>query len=343
LYFKGENMRLGKLSREDLERLILSKIERDYSVILPPKYGEDGAVIKQGEELIIVAADPITGASRFSGWLSVHVNANDIAVHAAQPKWFLSILLFPQKTTQDLIEETMDGIIEGCKEVGCTLVGGHTEITDRVTEAVIAGFMIGVPMIKGKFVTSSDAKVGDAIIMTKGAGIEGTFIICSDFEEKIARIFGHDFVKRCQKFREMISVLPDVRSVLDYLDYIHAMHDATEGGLLGGVYELSIASNVGFRIYYDDILIREETRMLSEHLKFNPLKLISSGTLIMAVDKNFADDIVSNLRKNGIDSAIIGEFVKDEREVIINGRREKVEESPEDELWRVLNKLSSKE
>ena len=175
---------LGKLPYRVLLEKVLGNIEVNESILLPPSYGEDGSVIKINNELIIAAADPITGTSREAGWLAVHVNANDIAVHAADPMWFLVTLLFPKGSDENKIEEIMKGIKKGLMEIGAYLIGGHTEITDRVTDVIIAGSMIGKPMIPGKYVSSSGAKPGDVILLTKGAGLEGTLILAMDFREK---------------------------------------------------------------------------------------------------------------------------------------------------------------
>ena len=334
---------LGKFPRKTLEEIILSKIRSDESVLLPPKFGEDGSVIKINSNLIISAADPITGATKYSGWLSVHVNANDIAVHGAKPKWFTTILLFPKNTEEEKISNVIDGIMEGLNEINASLIGGHSEITERVNETIIAGFMMGIPYVEGKYISSSGARIGDHIIMTKGAGIEGTLILASDLctESKC----GKELILKALEYRKMISVIPEVETLIKSIgiDHIHALHDATEGGLINAVYELAAASNAGFEIWEEKVIVRQETKKLSEIFRIDPLKLISSGTLIAAVDKKKSREAVSALRKRGIEASVIGEIKgSGEYTRIKKGKREEVVENDlVDELWVLLEKTSN--
>jgi len=332
---------LGKLPKDVLISKVLRNITYREDVLLPPAYGEDGAVTRVSGNIIVAASDPITGASEEAGWLSVHVNANDIAVHAAYPKWYLVTLLFPMNTEEGDIEKVMLGIKKGLEEINASLIGGHSEITNRVSESIIIGTMIGEPMVAGKFVTSSGARPGDMIILTKGAGIEGTFILATDFEEKLFSEIDESIIRKAKEFRDKISILPEVRILTSNLDlkYIHAMHDVTEGGLLGGVYELAYASNVGFEIFEENILIPKETKEICRVFDLDPLKLISSGSLLIAIDKTVAEDAVSILVKKGIPASIIGHFTEERKMLLVKKTSEKINilEPPVDELWRILS------
>ena len=327
---------LGKVPIDVLRR-ILSIAPTGEDVIVGPGIGIDAAVLSSKDNIIIAACDPITGASKEIGWLSVHVNANDIYASAGKPRWYIATLLFPKDATEKSILEVMMGIREGLEEVGASLVAGHTELTDRVTEVVVIGTMIGAPMVPGRYVSNRDMKPGDAILMTKGAGIEGTWILLSELGHRLG--IPEDILRKASKFKEMISVGKDVRTLLRIgIDNIHAMHDATEGGVLGAVFEVAEASKVGFEIYEEEVLIREETRVLAEKLGIDPLKLISSGTLIVAVSKEHAEEAVKVLRKEGIDATIIGHATEDERVLIKkSGEKVRIHSPPVDELWRILS------
>lgn len=330
---------LGKLGRKILEENVLKFAKFDDSVLLPPKYGEDGSVIFAGDEIIVSAADPITGATKNAGWLAVHVNANDVAVHAAWPKWFTVILLFPKGTEESKIEDVISGVRRALDEINSNLIGGHTEITDRVNETIISGFMMGVPMVKGRFVTSGGGKEGDAILMTKGAGIEGTYILATDFADRLKA--SDKLLENARRYQKFISVLPEVRVLVEEvgIDHIHAMHDATEGGLLGAVYEMSMASNTGFEIFEDRILVREETAEICSEMGIDPIRLISSGTLVAALDKEVSEEAINALKKNGIDAEIIGCLTSDKRVVRkVNGEVEHITSDILDELWKLYMK-----
>ncbi len=334
-----KHLPLGKLPMNTLKKCVLSHVIVDSSVLLPPRVGEDGTVLKLSDNLIIAAADPITGATEKAGWLSVHVNANDVAVHAAYPRWFLVTILLPEGANEPLIEDIMNGILKALREVDACLVGGHTEVTSRVVEPVIVGTMIGEPMIKGTYITSGGAEPGDAIILTKGAGIEGTLILATDFKERLQKEVGEDVLNRALMYERMISVLPDVKQIIKVgIENVTSMHDATEGGVLGAVYELAEASGRGFLIYEDKVIINPETRRICEVLKVDPLKLISSGSLIATVKKNKAKEAIALLRAAGIRAAVIGKILERPSERILvrrNGEEVSLKEPPLDELWRL--------
>lgn len=336
---------LGKIPMKPLlESVIRNVIYDSSSVLLPPAFGEDGAVIKSADNILIVASDPITGASERAGWLSVHVNANDIAVHAAYPKWYLVILLLPKESSQRDIDNVMQGIKQALMEINASLIGGHTETTDRVTETIIAGTMIGEPMIPGKYVTSSGAKPGDVIILTKGVGIEGTFILATDFADILEeKGVSKRTLEHARLFEKYISILPDVVGLIKGvgIENVHAMHDITEGGLLGGVYEMAYASGLGFKIYEESIPIFPETKEVCSILSLDPLKLISSGSLLAAVDRTVAEEAAYCLRKKGVPAAVIGEFTQEKKGFIIrvNGSVDEIREPPVDELWRLIKSI----
>jgi len=339
-----KKLNLGKLPQETLIKFVLSKIKVGADVLLPPSFGEDGAVIKPKRNILVVVADPITGATEEAGWLAVHVNANDVAVHAAYPKWFITTLLFPPETDEKNIELVMDGVIRALNEVGATLIGGHTEITDRVNDVLISGVMIGEPMVEGKFITSGGAKEGDAIIVTKGAGIEGTYILAKEFREKIAGYLKESIIDEAIRFKRMISVLPDVKYSISSigLSNIHAMHDITEGGLIGGLYEMAYTSNLGFEVYEEKIPILKPTKEICEVLGLDPLKLIGSGAILIAVENSMAETLVKSLRERNINASIIGKFTKKLRKMgyLIKKDDTKlvIRNAPTDELWIFLRR-----
>ncbi|MCD6491209.1 MAG: AIR synthase family protein [Candidatus Njordarchaeia archaeon] len=331
---------LGKLPSSILRKIILDSIKVDNSVLLPPKIGEDGAVVRLKDNLIVAASDPITGTSSKIGWLSVHINANDIVVHAAIPQWFLVILLMPEGTKEKDIEDIMAGIHRGLEELRINLIGGHTEITNKVVAPIVAGFMLGEPIKPGYFIQTGGAKPDDAIIITKGAGIEGTLILATDFYDELKKHIEKELLQNAQQLDRLISVYKDVMTLISGigLENIHSMHDATEGGLLGALYELSEASNTGFVIYEEKVPILKETKAITEFYKLDPLKLISSGTLVATIEKNLAEIAVKKLQEIGINAEIIGRITEAPDKIVVrkNGYREILSEVPIDELWKFL-------
>jgi len=328
--------RLGKIDRDLLEKIVFRRLgykRRD--VVVPPRFGEDAAVVRSGGRLLAVAMDPITGASELAGWLSVHVNANDVAVMGAEPKWFSSTILLPEDRLDDLDRITRD-IHRACKELRVALVTGHTEISPGISRPIIIGHMVG-ELVSGKPITSSGARPGDLLVMSKTAGIEGTAILASDFRGLLAGKVPDEVLARAEKFYRRISVVNEALR-LAKSGLARAMHDPTEGGLIGGAYELAEASGCSFIIYEEAVPIARETRLICDALGCDPLKLISSGVLLVAIPKSLAGRL---RRMPGF--KVIGELrARREGNVVVrrDGLEERVRGPVLDELWRLLMERS---
>ncbi len=309
---------LGKLPPEHLARLFDRHAPSNSRVVLGPGIGHDAAVISFCESddgasrYLVAKTDPITFASDEIGWYAVHVNANDVACTGATPRWFLATLLLPQRGTDEaLVDDIFDQIAHTCDRLDIALVGGHTEITHGLDRPVIAGFMLG-EVAPDVLVRPDGAQPGDALLLTKGIAVEGTAIIA---RERAAHIEGVDpaLVRRSRGFLHQpgISVLQDAAIAVEAGD-IHAMHDPTEGGLATGLWELAEAAQVGLVVDEDAIPIFEETTALCQALDLDPLGLIASGALLLAVAAGDADAVRKALDEAGINAARIGCVVERE-------------------------------
>jgi hydrogenase maturation factor len=292
-------------------------------VILGPGIGHDAAVISFCEDnagsgrYLVAKTDPITFASDKIGWYTVHVNANDVACTGATPRWFLATLLLPQEGTDEaLVDEIFEQIAETCEQLDVALVGGHTEITHGFDRPVVVGFMLG-EVAPDALVRPDGALPGDALLLTKGVAVEGTAIIA---REKGCDLEGIDrsLVERSRGFLHQpgISVVRDAAVAVQAGD-VHAMHDPTEGGLATGLWELAEAGQVGLVIDEDAIPVFEETRVLCQKLDLDPLGLIASGALLLAVASDDAEDVRAALEEAGIDAARIGRVVEREEGVTL--------------------------
>ncbi|AHL22609.1 AIR synthase family protein [Thermococcus nautili] len=324
-------MKPGKLPPELLEKLVLSRLpSKGKGVIVGPGTGIDGTALNV-EGTLVASSDPITGATKRIGFYAVHVNANDVAVMGAEPRWFLTTVLLPENANEGLLSEIIDEISREAEKLGVAVVGGHTEVTLGLDRPIVVGTMLGEAE---RLVRPDGARPGDAIIMTKWAGIEGTAIIAEELRERLAPILGEEFLERASSLIEYLSVLPEARILRKVAN---AMHDPTEGGVLNGLHEMADASGLGFRVYAERIPIREETKTLCNYLHLNPLGLISSGVLLTSVPRDYAKKTVEELLSHGITASIIGEFLAEEKRVIVEENEERPAWRPEsDELWKVV-------
>ena len=309
---------LGKLPPEHLAQLFQRHAVPNRRVVLGPGIGHDAAVISfcdgaAGDRRLLVAkTDPITFASDQIGWYAVHVNANDVACTGAVPQWFLATLLLPQEgTDRDLVDEIFDQIATTCHSLDVALVGGHTEITHGFDRPVVVGFMLG-EVNDGDLVRPDGARPGDELLLTKGVAVEGTAIIAREKHHDLKGVDA-ELLDRSRDFLHQpgISVVRDAALAVGAGE-VHAMHDPTEGGLAMGLWELAEAAGVGLTVKSDAIPIFEETDVLCEALDLNPLGLIASGALLMAVAPDDASGICRALEEAGITAARIGRVVERE-------------------------------
>ncbi|NYT16327.1 MAG: hydrogenase [Methanomassiliicoccales archaeon] len=335
----------GKVPAEVLRKLVFPycgvKSDR---VIQGPGVGEDAAVLDMGDKALVVKANPITGAESRIGWIAVHVNANDVATCGAQPRWFVSIVLLPEGAEESLLENIMKDIHEACCDLGISLIGGHTESAPKLDRPIIAGFMMG-EIHKEICVTTGGARPSDVVILTKGAGIEGTGILATDLEEALQSKVSPEILKDAAELLTQISVVREALLVVE-VEGIHSLHTPTEGGILNGIWEMTEAAGVGVRISERDIPIAEATKKICETLDVDPLKLMASGALIIVADKGKARKILANLEQNDIKAAIIGEIVDKEEGRILNRKDESripITAVDQDEVYRILDEHNSSE
>lgn len=329
-------MKVGKLSMAELRTRVLpyggaSRPE----VLVGPGVGLDAAVLDLGGDVCVVASDPITGAGRGAGRLAVTVATNDVAAHGARPVGVQVVLLLPADAPPGALETLMQEIDAEARRLGVAVLGGHTETTSRVRDAVIVVTAVG-RAAPDQFVSAAGAAPGHALVMTKGAGLEGTAILAADFGHELAPVLGAELVARAAAFAEELSVVQE--ALVAVAAGARAMHDATEGGLLGAVEEMCEAAGVGCELWEDQVPVRAETAAICAHLGLDPLGLLSSGSLLIAAPDG--QRVVAALAEAGVAAACIGRFVEAGAGRRIRGRDGQwrpLAAYPRDELWRFLD------
>ncbi|MBC8552033.1 MAG: hydrogenase expression/formation protein [Candidatus Brocadiales bacterium] len=330
---------VGKLKTDILDELVSGIKKKDPRVIVGPKVGEDAAVIDFGDKYLISTTDPITFTSYKIGWYMVNVNANDIAAMGGTPKWLLTSIFLPEnKTDSALVKEIFRDIEEAADELGIAICGGHTEVTKGLERPIVSGSLLG-EVEKNKLVTNSNARVGDEIILTKGIAIEGMALLAREREKELSGKYGNLFVEKVQNFLHDpgISVVKEAHIANQAAD-IRAMHDPTEGGLATGLFELTRVSNTGVIIYEEKIRYLEETRILCSEYKLDPLGVIASGALLIVVDPDDREAVLSKLVQNEIESSVIGKLTEKEEglKIVADGEERELPFFEVDEIARVI-------
>ena len=331
---------VGKLPAATLQAILDRHAVKDPRVIVGPRVGEDAAVIDMGDRYLVATTDPITFATDDIGWYALQVNANDIAVRGARPRWFMATVLLPEgRTSEADVTELFAKLHDACEEMEVALIGGHTEITYGLERPIVAGTMLG-EVAKDKLVTTSGAQVGDAVVLTKGIPLEGAAIIAREKETELrARGISAAVIRKAKGFLRVpgLSVLPEAEIACE-LATVHAMHDPTEGGVATALHELADAAGVGLRIDRDRIITLPEGRMLCEAFGLDPLGTIASGSLLLAVAASDAERVAEACRSVGVDCTAIGRVTGASQGVSLTsgGHPRPMPTFPQDEITRLF-------
>jgi hydrogenase expression/formation protein HypE len=331
----------GKIPVDLLNEVVFKHLGIDRrEVVLGPSAGIDGAIIEAGDRSLIFSMDPITGALERIGWLAVNVNANDVATFGVEPAVLFSCILLPEDADRKTVETICVQMDKAARKLGIAIAGGHCEVTPGLPTPIVVGCTFGIAR-KGKYVTAGGANNGDKLILTKSAGIEGTTILASDREEQLRRVMSKVLLKRAKQFYKQISVVRDARIAFK-TGGVHAMHDPTEGGVTGAIHEMADASRLGVKVFQEKIRIEPETARICKFYRIDPLQLIASGSLLIAVQPEFSEDVVWALKKKSIAAEIIGEFLPSPKTRLIIRKSGKVEDLARpvaDHLWRALQSM----
>lgn len=326
-------MEIGEVPEIVLKRSVFQQMHtRREEVLVGAGIGEDCAVVQLApDEVFVLSTDPITGTEKDMGKLAMQITANDLASAGAEPVGVLLTVLLPPSSEEALIRKLSEEVDHACKELGMQVMGGHTEVTAVVNQPLLSVTGVG-KVKKGALVTTGGAQVGDDVVVSKWIGIEGTSIIAKEKEEELLSRFSRPFLQEAKDFDKFLSVVPE--SKVAVLSGVSAMHDVTEGGIYGALWELSEASHVGLEIELKAIPIRQETVEICEYFRLNPYQLIASGCMLMTAKDGRT--LVSNLKKAGIHAAVIGRCVEGKAKKIINGEDTAYLERPKtDELYKI--------
>ena len=318
-------MEIGKLPEQVLKRSVFRQLHTKRPEVLQGAgVGEDCAALQLSEgELFIVTTDPITAASTDAGKLAIRVTLNDIATTGAEPVAVLVTALLTPETTEEEIRQMMRQMEEACEESQVQIVGGHTEVTAVVRQPLLS--ITGIGKVKKEaFLQTGDSRAGDDIIVTKWIGLEGTSILAKEKEDGLLKHLPTELIRTGQSFDEYLSILPEAK--IAAACGAHAMHDITEGGVFGALWELAEAAGIGLDTDLKKIPIRQETVEICEVFGLNPYELISSGSLLVAAPDGTT--LVRRLEEAGIPSAIIGKAVEGNDRIIRNGEEKRFLEPP---------------
>ena len=313
----------GKLDSELLKEIVFDTIKyRRPEIITRPGIGEDCAEIDFGESICTVSTDPITASVKDIGRLSIHISCNDIASNGVQPLGIMLSVLLPVGTTEDDVRKIMEQAAKAAEQMEVEIIGGHTEITEAVNKPVITSTAIGRDVKDGK---TRDAEPGDLIFVTKTVGIEGTGLIASERDD-IGNILNEEEIEYAKSMLDRVSVVSE--GVAAGKIGFKAMHDITEGGVLGAVWEMATVTGLGAEIKRDAIPIDPVTEKVCAGYGVDVLRLISSGSMLIIA----SPDKEEELRKNIKEISVIG--IITDQGITMDG--EEIAPPGSDEIYSVI-------
>ena len=327
-------MKTGKIPESVLKRSVLRQLHnRRDEVLLGAGVGEDCAALTlEADEVFVMSTDPITGTGKEMGSLAVITTANDLASSGAEPVGVMLTILLPEESEEALLKEIMRDAEATCEKFHMQILGGHTEVSAAVNRPVISVSGVG-KVKKDAMIQTGGARPGMDIVVSKWIGIEGTVILAKERERELLGRYATTFIDRSKDLDAYISVLSE--AAVAARSGVSAMHDITEGGIFGALWEMAEASGVGLEIDLKKIPVRQETIEICEFFGLNPYELISGGSMLMAAEDG--NQLVHELEKAGIPAAVIGKAMAGNDRVLRNEEERRFLEPPKpDELYRVI-------
>ncbi len=328
---------MSKFSLDVLNKYVHPFIKtNDPDVILGSVFGEDVALTRIENGILVSHVDPIVGAVKDIGWLAVHVACNDVATSGTSPRWILLLVLVPHKEDEQLLEEIMRDAGSTSDEIGVSIIGGHTGYSSSLSRPLVAVTALGTLSNQNPVLTKG-AHIGNHLFITKGIALEGTAILANDFANTATQLGLSD--QELTKARELmkgVSIIPEALILAQ--EGATAMHDVTRGGLLETLLEVAKLSRVGIQVDASRIPILPVVSRFSKVFQFDPLKMISSGTLVATIPTEHVKAVRRSLDEKGIVYADIGEIVEGKGvQMIQNGQAKLYQEihCEDDELARM--------
>lgn len=298
----------GKIPANYLKKLLKILPIFGKEIKVGPCIGGDSAVIELNNFYFVIAQDPITFTEKEIGYYGVLVNANDVAVAGARPLYFLFTLLLPKNIKKRKIEKIFKDVQKICKRFKISVIGGHTEIAPNIDRIILSGTMIGIRK-KGEGTLPKKVRVGDLLFCIKEIPIEGISIIAKERKEVVEKILGKRKIQKFMRYHITpgISVVREAVLISKFKGTL-AMHDPTEGGIWNGIWEFAEFLKKGVLVYKNRIPIVKGFKEVFKYFEIDPLKTISSGSLLVAIKKEYEEEFKKFCIKRKIKATVIGVF-----------------------------------
>lgn len=337
---------IGKISAEIFNELIYPHLgAENRHILVGPQHGVDVGIVEIGTKAVAMTSDPVFIVPEYgfkrAAWFAIHILASDVVTSGLPPTYLTIDLNLPMSMDEEQLTTIWTTIDEECKKMGMAIVCGHTARYDNCFYPMVGGATVLAVGELDKYVSPKFSKPNDKIIITKGPAIEACGIFATMFPKLLTKKFGPEFAKKVEDLFYKMSVVDDAMTAVKVGvrdDGISAMHDATECGIWGGLYEIAQAANLGFRVEKEKIVVEECVKEICELFKIDPYKSISEGTLIITCREHKAERVVEILKNKGIKNSIVGELVEEKfgMNLIEEGKERKLEHPRVDPFWKAF-------
>ena len=331
-------MKNGKISESVLKRSVLKQLHTTSDRILfKPAVGEDCAVISMqagGQTKLVTATQTFmldVSDKHVRANCAVYDALNNIYAMGAGPIGIELALLVPTTENEAVLRETVRAIDAVCEDAGIVVLGGHTQVSRAVKNMTVTA--IG-EAYEQALTPSSAAAPGMDVIVTGYVGLEGTAILANEKRAELETRFSKAFIDKSAAYIDHISTAMEAASAIGA--GVAAIHDASQGGIFGALWDMAEASGIGLDIDLKKLPIKQDTIEISEFFDINPYKLLSGGSLIIiAAD---GTRVVRELEKTGQNAVIVGATTDSNDRVLISGEERRfLETAQTDEIYKVFN------
>ena len=343
---------IGKISHDIFQEIIFSRLgASDRDILVGPAHGTDVGIAEIGGKAVSFTTDPVFIVPEYgwerAAWFAVHILASDSVTSGLPPKYLSIDLNLPMEIGKEAFKTVWDTMHRTCLELGVAVITGHTGRYEGCQYPMVGGAtMIGVGDLES-YVTPRFMREGDHIIITKGPAIEACGILATMFPEVIASEYGQQFAVKAEKLFYKMSVVREAFlavkcGVRD--QGVTAMHDATECGIWGGLYEMAEAAGLGVSVDQSKIVVEEGVIEICRLFGIDPYSSISEGTLIIACRPQFSERIVKTIKAAGIKASMVGNFTsaREGMTLIKNGIEFPLRHPIVDPFWKAFFEASSK-
>ncbi len=337
---------IGKISAEVFNELIYPHLgAKRREILVGPQHGVDVGIVEIGNKAVAMTSDPVFIVPEYgfkrAAWFAIHILASDVVTSGLSPSYLAIDLNLPLSMTEEELTTVWHTIDEECKKMGMAIVCGHTARYDNCHYPMVGGATVLAVGDIENYVSPRFAHVGDKIIITKGPAIEASGIFATMFPKLLTKKFGKDFALKAQNLFYKMSVVDDALAAVKIGvrdNGITAMHDATECGIWGGVYEIAQAAEVGVRIEKEKIIVEECINEICEFFKIDPYISISEGTLIILCQENKAEKVVEILKGKNIKASVVGELIDKKFGMLLieDGKEKRLVHPKVDPFWKAF-------